>query len=109
VQIDLQAGALGQRQLSYSNPYSHQPCIFSVTTNKPWLLGCQPSELQLPPRATRPLQLVLDGRSLQAGDEHQALLFVNDEDGRNEECIEVIVNVLPAQPGWVSQNPGVHA
>eukprot|EP00775_Hariotina_reticulata_P006048 gene6048-6286_t len=97
VEIDLQAGTLGQRQLAYSNPYSHQPRIFSVTTNKPWLLSCQPCVLELPPRATRPLQLVLDGRALQPGDVQQALLFVNDEDDRSEECIEVVVNVLPAQ------------
>lgn len=93
VQVELHVGAVVQRQMSYTNPYA-QPRIFSLSTNVPWLLSFQPTTLELPPRATRPLALLFDGRAAQGAAALQVLVFVNDEQDREEECMEVAVTVV---------------
>lgn len=95
--MDLQAGTVAQRQFTYASPYNNQSRTiqrYKFTTNTPWLLSLQPAVLELPPKGSKAVSLVIDGRGLQMGATVQALLFVHDDHDREEECMEVLVNAL---------------
>jgi hypothetical protein len=92
-QVEIQAGTVAERSIAYCSPYQ-QPRIFSLASSAPWLLSCEPSSLQLPPRGSRQLWLLFDGRGQQPGARADVLLFVNDEEDRNEEVMEFIVSLL---------------
>eukprot|EP00878_Enallax_costatus_P036457 GHUV01040944.1.p1 GENE.GHUV01040944.1~~GHUV01040944.1.p1 ORF type:complete len:134 (+),score=38.32 GHUV01040944.1:271-672(+) len=97
VQVELQAGSVVQRQILYTNPYTHTAQTvqcFKFTTNSPWLLSFQPGVLDLAPRDSKPLTLMIDARLLKAGVVVQALVFVQDELGRQEECLGLLVRCL---------------
>jgi hypothetical protein len=68
--------------------------MFSLASNAPWLLRCEPSSLQLPPRGSQQLRLLFDARGQQPGARADVLLFVNDEEDRNEEVMEFVVSFL---------------
>lgn len=57
----------------------------------PWVVSFQPAWLELAPRASKPVSVVIDGRRLKAGAVLEALWFVHDEQDREEECMEVLV------------------
>ncbi len=88
-QVDVPAGTVVQKKVSYTNPY-HQHRSFHLASNTPWLLSCHPATLELPPGATKPLGLVFDARQAAPG-VVDVLLFINDEDDRNEECWSIRV------------------
>jgi hypothetical protein len=91
--VEIQAGTGAERSIVYSSPYQ-QPRIFSLASSTPWLLRCEPSSLQLPPRGSQQLQLLFDARGQQRGAMTNVLLFVNDEEDRNEEVMEFVVSLL---------------
>lgn len=86
------AGTTLNKKISYTNPYQI-PRVFSVRSTHPWLLHIKPERLDLPGSAKRPVGLTFDGRASPASTE-DVLIFINDEDDKNEECFRVRVRVL---------------
>lgn len=81
----------------YKNPCAQSARIiecFKFVSNSPWLLSFQPDVLELAPRGSKPLTLVVDSRALKAGSAVQVLMFVQDALGRQEECLQLLVRCL---------------
>jgi hypothetical protein len=91
--VEIQAGSVAERSITYASPYQ-QPRIFSLASSAPWMLSCEPSSLQLPPRGSQQLRLLFDARGQQPGVRGNVLLCVNDEEDRNEEVMEFVVSLL---------------
>jgi hypothetical protein len=92
-QVEVQAGTVTERAINYFSPYQ-QPRIFSLASSAPWLLRCEPCSVELLPRGSQQLRLLFDARGQQAGALANVLLFVNDEEGRNEEVMKFAVGLL---------------
>jgi len=91
-EVEVVAGTTLNKKISYTNPYQI-PRVFSVRSTHPWLLHIKPERLDLPGSAKRPVGLTFDGRASPASTE-DVLIFINDEDDKNEECFRVRVRVL---------------
>ncbi|GMH42847.1 hypothetical protein BSKO_10766 [Bryopsis sp. KO-2023] len=79
------------KKISFSNPY-HQPRSFYFRSNMPWLITPKPQRLDLPARGVGFVGLEFDSKGARSG-QKEALLFVNDDDDKSEECYKIRVDV----------------
>jgi nephrocystin-4 len=91
VQVVMPVGTLANKRINYTNPYQ-QHRVFTLRSNQPWLVNFTPPKMELPPSATRPIGVILDGRRARPGTV-DVLVFVNDEDDKSEECFKIRVRV----------------
>lgn len=80
------------KKISYTNPYQTTR-TFLFRASHPWLVRFRPEHLELPGGAKRPVGLTFDGRGAATGPE-DVLVFINDEDDKNEECFKIKLRIV---------------
>ena len=87
--------ALGaKKRVSMSNPYSYE-CTYTFYADRPELLKFSSPSLHLQPGGTGYIGLQfapLPHGAATARGETKLLVFVNNEEDKNEECMEIIVS-----------------
>ncbi|KAJ3340953.1 Nephrocystin-4 [Gonapodya sp. JEL0774] len=89
--VRLQVGRSSSKRMSFTNPYP-SPKLFTLRTNKPDFLCFKELELSMDGGATHYIHLRFAPRATPAIVE--ALVFINDEDDRLEECLAVKCEVV---------------
>ncbi|GFR44041.1 hypothetical protein Agub_g5201 [Astrephomene gubernaculifera] len=90
-EVELPVGAVANKKITYTNPYQ-QYRVFTLRSNQPWLVHFTPPRLQMPAGATRPVGLTFDARAATAGIV-DALVFINDDEDKTEECMKIRVRI----------------
>ena len=88
--------ALGSRKkVSLSNPYNYD-ATFHFFTDRPKLLAFASGSLQIPAHETRFVGLHFSPlpSGTPSGGETKLLVFVNNEEDTNEECMEISLSYL---------------
>eukprot|EP00965_Chrysotila_dentata_P014499 480203-Pleurochrysis_carterae.AAC.1 len=86
------------RKVALSNPYTYD-ATFLLDTDSPHLLGFKQKELAVPAGDTRYIGLKFSPAPSPLAKSHKLLVFVNNDDDKNEECMEITVvysDVAPA-------------
>jgi len=94
--------ALGaQKKVLLANPYTHE-VAFRVHTDQPRLLQLKEPELLVPAGEARYISLTFppfDGTHCTTTAATKLLVFINNEDDKNEECMQFAVSYVPHAPG----------
>jgi len=91
-EVEMLAGATVNKKITYTNPYQTER-VFFLRASQPWLVRFRPDRLDLPAGARRAIGLTFDGREAATGSQ-DVLIFINDEDDKNEECFKVKIRVV---------------
>ncbi|KAK3261699.1 hypothetical protein CYMTET_29407 [Cymbomonas tetramitiformis] len=89
-----QAGLPCYKKISYTNQYS-TPRSFYLRSTHPWLLAFQPERLDIAENATARVGLsfeVADRQVTKFANYMEVLVFINDEEDKNEECFRIRVH-----------------
>ncbi len=90
-EVELPVGTVANKKITYTNPYHHFR-TFTLRSNQPWLVHFTPPRLQMPAGATRPVGMTFDARAATVGIV-DALVFVNDDEDKTEECFKIRVRI----------------
>ena len=91
----LRLGSVVHKKIKLRNPYA-APRLFTVKTSHPHLLTFKEERMEMMPHEIRFVAICFDASGARGGiaGRHQVLLFVNDEEDRNEECFRIDLTVL---------------
>jgi nephrocystin-4 len=88
-QLEVAAHTGASKKIAFTNPYD-APRKFSLETDRPDLLMFTQSDLQLGPKETAMIAFILSPSSQRGGT--SIYIFVNDEMGRNEDTLQLVVS-----------------
>ena len=96
----MRLGSVLYKKIKLRNPYQ-EPRRFTLKTSHPQLLTFREDHLDMMPAEVRFVSMCFDtsgaARAFRGGGlsgRHQVLVFVNDEEDRNEECYKIDLTVL---------------
>ena len=90
--VNVPRGELVSKKISYTNPYSSERKIMCSSSHS-WLLRADPAEITLRAGETKFIGLRMQcGRGI-APRKLDALLFINEEHGKNEETVRLRVTI----------------
>ena len=87
------SGSVHESKISYENPWPARR-TFCFKPAHPWLVRVQPGLLDLEPGAPGVVGISFRAEGLDPG-MYETLVFVNDVDGNNEDCVRLQIRVLP--------------
>lgn len=82
--VDLSCGHAAHKKIAYVNPWN-EPRKFTIRTSDPVHVRAKDPELEIPPKTKAYIRLWF--AAAHKSIVRQVLIFVNDEDGQNEECL----------------------